>query len=198
MNANIINRGTNHFCSNCEALVKSDDDSCWKCKAVFEEIVFDEVQEVLGATMTPKEEIVSRFKYAGFFKRFAAFIIDLFILFLANVGFGKYVSVSGNSADTLSYSSGYSISLTGILLVWLYFSVMESSKKQGTIGKILLGIKVVDLEGDKISFVRAVLRHLSKSLSIITIGIGFIMIGFTKEKQGLHDITSKCLVISEK
>ena len=65
---------------------------------------------------------------------------------------------------------------------------MISSRYQATIGKIALGIIVVDSNGKRLTFPRALVRELGKSVSLLTFGIGFAMIGFTKKKQGLHDL----------
>ena len=79
---------------------------------------------------------------------------------------------------------------------WLYFALMESSPHQGTLGKLALGLKVTDLNGDgPISFGRATGRHFSKILSVVILGIGFIMAGFTARKQALHDLIAGCLVL---
>ena len=72
---------------------------------------------------------------------------------------------------------------------------MESSARQSTIGKRIIGVKVTGIDGNKISFLRATGRTLAKFLSVITLGIGFLMIAFTKKKQGLHDIVAKTLVV---
>ena len=73
---------------------------------------------------------------------------------------------------------------------------MESSAYQGTVGKIFLGIKVTDLNGHKIGFGRATGRHFGKIISAIILFVGFIMVAFTKRKQGLHDIMAGCLVLN--
>jgi len=62
---------------------------------------------------------------------------------------------------------------------------------------MLLGLQVTDSAGNRIGFGRALARNLGKILSLITLGIGFIMVGFTKKKQGLHDIIASALVLSK-
>jgi uncharacterized RDD family membrane protein YckC len=72
---------------------------------------------------------------------------------------------------------------------------MESSERQATIGKKALGIIVTDAHGKRITFYRASGRHFGKIVSSITLGVGFVMAGFTKKKQALHDIMFDCLVV---
>jgi len=81
------------------------------------------------------------------------------------------------------------------LVNWLYAALLESSSHQATLGKMALGLKVTDLEGRRISFVRATGRHFAKILSGMVLFIGFIMVGFTRRKQGLHDMVAGTLVI---
>lgn len=85
--------------------------------------------------------------------------------------------------------------LLGLAASWLYYAVLESGSYQGTLGKMLLNLKVTDLEGEQISFSRATGRFFGKFLSSFIIYIGYIMIGLTEKKQGLHDILAGCLVV---
>jgi uncharacterized RDD family membrane protein YckC len=77
---------------------------------------------------------------------------------------------------------------------WLYEAFMESSSYQATLGKMIFGMKVTDLYGNRISFGRATGRHFAKWLSAMILGIGYIMVGFTERKQGLHDLLAGTLV----
>jgi len=78
---------------------------------------------------------------------------------------------------------------------WLYYALMESSKHQATIGKLALGLKVTDMNGQRISFARATGRYFGKIISGMILLIGYIMAGFTEKKQALHDIMANCLVV---
>jgi uncharacterized RDD family membrane protein YckC len=88
--------------------------------------------------------------------------------------------------------------LTFIFLLfgsWLYEAFMESSSYQATLGKMIFGMKVTDLNGNRISFERATGRHFAKWLSAMIFCIGYIMVGFTDRKQGLHDLLAGTLVL---
>jgi uncharacterized RDD family membrane protein YckC/Tfp pilus assembly major pilin PilA len=140
--------------------------------------------------------------YAEFWKRFAAMILDWLIMLmpavLVVVVIGVMVGVSSegsdkSSAEALGNLAGFPL----YLLYWLYFAFMESSAKQATLGKMALGIKVVDLQGNRISFGRATGRFFGKNVSGFSLGIGYVMAAFTKRKQALHDMTANCLVVNE-
>lgn len=83
------------------------------------------------------------------------------------------------------------------LASWLYFATFESSPWQATPGKKVLGLRVTDLEGGRLSFIRASGRYFGKIISSLLFGIGFVMAGFTEKKQALHDMLAGCLVLRE-
>jgi len=79
----------------------------------------------------------------------------------------------------------------------LYYALMESSAKQATLGKMAISIKVTDMAGNRISFGRATGRYFGKYVSALIMYIGFLMAGFTQQKQALHDIMAGCLVVNK-
>ncbi|MGK7876340.1 MAG: RDD family protein [Xenococcaceae cyanobacterium] len=88
--------------------------------------------------------------------------------------------------------------IIGMLLKWLYFTLLESSAQQATCGKRLIGIIVTDLNSKRISFCRANGRYWGKSISTIIICFGFILASLTERKQALHDKISDCLVVKKR
>lgn len=153
--------------------------------------------------------------YAGFGRRIVATIIDLFILsIIAGVavfylglseGFRMLIMMIQNqpvrNADGVLISGllpgpvASFLLLTLIIIPWLYFAVLESSKNQATLGKMAARIVVTDLQGNQITFTRASLRHFSKFLSALLLFSGFFAIIYTRNSQGLHDVIAACLVI---
>ena len=77
---------------------------------------------------------------------------------------------------------------------WLYFALLESSARGATLGKMALSMRVTDLEGRRISFMRATGRYFAKYLSGMILAIGYIMAAFTAKKQALHDMLAGTLV----
>lgn len=136
-------------------------------------------------------------RYAGFWIRFVAFVIDAIIL---NIAFGIITeilgleggNVFGADPDEIAFGSATALSLIG---QWLYEALMTSSSTQATVGKMALNIKVTDLEGGRITFGRATGRHFAKYVSAIILLIGFIMAGFTARKQALHDMMAGTYVV---
>ena len=129
-------------------------------------------------------------EYAGFWKRFAALVVDGIVVSLAFIPFVLAIIPFANDSTDKEF-----IGLI-FLASWLYFAGMESSRQQGTLGKILLGIKVTDLSGQPISFGKASIRHFSKIISGFILYVGYIMAAFTPKKQALHDQIANCLVVN--
>lgn len=114
---------------------------------------------------------LNRSDYGGFFRRLIAELIDVMI-----IGFGG--TILG------LYRIDYAIQT-----IYVIYSILGQSAlfKGMTIGKKAMGIRVVGANYEPISFGRAILRVFGKMLSGVSLGIGYIMIIFTKKKQSLHD-----------
>jgi uncharacterized RDD family membrane protein YckC len=130
-------------------------------------------------------------EYAGFWRRLAAYLIDNILI---GVVIGILIAILGAIADDAGVVIGYLIAIVGS---FAYFAWFESSEYQATVGKIALGIQVTDLEGNRVSFGKALGRTLAKILSSIILYIGFIMAAFTEKKQGLHDMIAGTLVVKK-
>jgi uncharacterized RDD family membrane protein YckC len=93
-------------------------------------------------------------------------------------------------------ATGLGLGLMSVSIIgsWAYYALMESSSMQATLGKKALGMIVTDLEGRRVSLGKATGRFFGKILSGLILGIGYIMIGFTERKQGLHDMLAGTLV----
>jgi uncharacterized RDD family membrane protein YckC len=165
----------------------------------------------------PQPEIVPRFnqpvnslevvsavqnvKYAGFWIRWVANFIDgivlgipLLIIFLP-IGFILATSMGLDKAANLPWPINLSIRLLEAIIGWTYYIFM-TNKYQATLGKMAVGIKVVSDKAEDLTSGQIILREtLGKFLSGITLGIGYIMAGFTERKQALHDMMAKTTVI---
>lgn len=154
--------------------------------------------------------------YAGLGRRFFAFVIDAILLLIfivvaatffnlvQGVKYFYYIVVQKAPVTELTVAGTNEAAFTPIIaafgvlvfiIPWLYFAGFECSRGMGTPGKTLMRIVVTDKTGNRVSFSRATLRHFAKFISAAIILIGFIMIGLTKKRQGLHDRIAGCLVL---
>lgn len=110
------------------------------------------------------------YELASFGDRFLARILDVIIIFIP----------------------AYIIPL---ISQWLYWSLMQSSESQATVGQKALGIMVVDVDGNKVSFGQATGRFFGNILNLLTLSIGYFMFFFNEKQQCLHDLVSGTLVV---
>jgi len=155
----------------------------------------EQLKKMLDGYEVEKE--TKRPEYAGFWKRYFASIIDGLLISVAEAIVGFLLAntipqlVRGSLWGFIPMPSGY----VSFLMGWMYFALMESSPYQATVGKMAIGINVVDMNGNRVSFFRASNRFFAKTLSVLLLFIGYIMAGFTEKKQALHDIIARCLVV---
>lgn len=147
-------------------------------------------------------------RFAGFWRRLVAYFIDMLpivamvgLVFYYFLGFDQTVAAyrRGGTAD-LEARGEFLIERNRIrnvaLLVWIaYGCVMDASRFQGTLGKRLLGIRVVDESGAHLSFRKACHRNVAKTLSALPLGLGFLWAAWSKTKQAWHDTIAGCYVV---
>ena len=144
--------------------------------------------------------------YAGFWKRFAAIVIDGFVTatasWIVQIPLFVLAGVGGafGGADALATGSMALIALgylIGLVIPLVYTAWMQSSSHQATLGKMAVGIKVCRGDGERITFLRAVGRYFAQILSALPLGVGYLMAGFTERKQALHDMLCDTLVVDK-
>src|SRR5258706_520172 len=128
--------------------------------------------------------------YGGFWVRVLAYLVDsvilltLFILLIAGAAF-------------LGDFGAMVIGAVGILGPLLYWGILQASPRQATFGKSLLGLKVTDSDGERLSLVRSLVREIAKIVSGIPMGLGFLLAAFTGRKQALHDMLASTTVVRD-
>lgn len=147
--------------------------------------------------------------YAGFWLRFVAHILDEIIIgiviliiilpFLVMMGV-SVINIRDYDSSPVALFSFFGAYLAAILLAmvikWLYYALMESNRGR-TLGKMAFRLRVTDMAGNRISFGRATGRYFGKILSGLTLLIGYMMAGWTQQKQALHDILAGTLIVRE-
>jgi uncharacterized RDD family membrane protein YckC len=157
-----------------------------------------------------------QFRYAGFWLRFVAYLIDGFITSVAIFAlFLPIVAITGAAThlprlrdlqrnegqmDPVVIGAIISMAATlvslALLISWLYHAYFESSSWQATPGKKVLNLYITDLSGQPISFLHATGRLLAKVVtSMVPLALGYIMAGFTERRQALHDMIAGTLVL---
>jgi uncharacterized RDD family membrane protein YckC len=131
-----------------------------------------------------------RAAYAGFWRRFAAYAIDYFVVLLGGIVLGALVIRAGIVEN--GTQGRFTLWLLGAY--FLYCALLESSAWQATVGKRAMGIKVTNGRGERIGFARAAMRFVAKLLSVLTLFVGYLLIVLTRRRQALHDLLAGTLV----
>jgi uncharacterized RDD family membrane protein YckC len=135
--------------------------------------------------------------FAGLDIRLLAVVIDYFIIFAIYCVIALIIVLFLEERDLK-----IKVSLAGLAIIPLvklvYSIVMEGSARQGTWGKVLMGLRICDEQGNAISFARALARNLGKIISSGTLGLGYLMGFFNKKQQCLHDLIAGTLVVKDR
>jgi len=196
------------FCSQCGSQNPAGGTFCQKCGAQLAVMGSPAPMAAPAPAYYPPQAAVSgtTTRFGGFWIRFLAIIIDGIIIRVAVSPIVAILGVMGvlpwlmrGRIDETDVPAivGASVAIAPIFVIinWLYEAIMTSSTWQATVGKKILGLKVTDEAGNRISFARATGRHFAKIISVMTCFIGFIMAAFTDRKRALHDFIAGTLVI---
>ena len=195
------------FCQDCGVENNEQAKFCFACgtKLALSSASLNPVHANTPVTNTAEDAIsdvpIARAN-AGFWYRVLATLLDGFLCQLASViiifplalGLSAALAGSASWVEIEELSDGLG-ALIGLLIQWLWFTMFESSRWQATPGKKALRLIVTDEQGFRISFGRANARYWSKLLSVVTLGVGFLIVAFTRNKQGLHDLIASTLVV---
>lgn len=182
-------------CPSCGRMIDQNNEICPYCNYNFENLnkVFKKYEEAKKITVP---------KYAGFIKRTVATGIDTFIFSIIFTFLNAVYLFAISPSLTQPQTEAEIVKLIWPLLTmpifyFIYCVFMQCSKNMGTLGEKLLKIEVVDLEDIPITFKQSFLRNLARLLNVLTLGIGYIIIIFTKQKQALSDIVTKTTVTNK-
>tara|TARA_B100001079_G_C15980755_1_gene327431 strand:+ start:60 stop:524 length:465 start_codon:yes stop_codon:yes gene_type:complete len=138
-------------------------------------------------------------KYVGFWKRFLAFLLDVFLILLITLPFlfleygSDFVQTSAEDTSNSSFDilMNYILPAFVTILLWKYF--------QATPGKMVFKATIVDkMTGGKPSLGQLIIRYLGYFVSLGPVGFGYIWIAFDKKKQGFHDKLANTVVVQPK
>ncbi len=119
---------------------------------------------------------------AGFWMRFAAMLIDGVII--------GGISLILSLIDPVLY---YVVSVIGGIV---YYTMLEGGPKGQTVGKMALGIRVIDIaRGGPIGYGRGFIRYVGRIVSAIPIFLGYFWMLWDPEKQTWHDKMASSVVV---
>lgn len=136
-------------------------------------------------------------QFGGFWIRVGAYIVDVLVMVIPVLLVSYIVLPPLEPPLTMAEVLVFQLlnALLALFLWWLYYGVLQSSVWQASVGKKAVGLKVVDENSERLSFGRASGRYFGKILSSAILGIGYLMVGWTEKKQGLHDMIATTYVV---
>jgi uncharacterized RDD family membrane protein YckC len=202
------------FCSRCGAQNFATAQSCQKCGGGLSVGLAPMPPAIPAQAYAAAPAVayaaVPTARYGGFWMRLLAHLIDhvilgaiaapfFFILILPVIG--RVIEQAERNQEpspeliVAIVSSVFVYIILAFVGQWLYEALLTSSSWQGTVGKRLLQLRVTDETGNRIGFGRATGRFFAKILSSMFFYVGFIMVGLTDRKRGLHDMLAGTLVM---
>jgi uncharacterized RDD family membrane protein YckC len=132
------------------------------------------------------------YAYAGFWVRFVAKLIDSMIMYIVILPVTFLVLGMGAfDPRPEDFGAGFLAAQIGLMIFNIVFVAAYETwflaNYSATPGKMALGKKVIVADGSRLTYGRALARHLSTYISSFTLGIGYIMAAFDDEKRALHD-----------
>lgn len=152
-----------------------------------------ENQEEFANSMTIKEPNTSSIRFAGFWMRFWAYLLDLIVI-------GSIERLIINplfrilEIPLVEFNMFAPISIASAIIFYLYFVLMTKYFHQ-TLGKMVFGLRVVDLKSEKLTWGTILFREWIGRFISATIVVGYIVVAFLPKKQGLHDLFTDTSVI---
>ncbi len=152
-----------------------------------------ELCELLGI----KTQVRKPQYFASLDVRLLAIIIDYFLVFAIYCVLATVAVLFINEKEARIMAAIGGLAVIPIAKM-IYSIIAEASRRQGTYGKVLMGLKVTDEAGLPITTGTSVIRNLSKLICVATLGLGYAYGFFDKQQQGIHDKIAGTLVIKDR
>ncbi len=188
-------------------LVWLNDDRRWLPAASRDELKWD-LRSPAAPPVLPPPPMVEELRPAGFWVRSAAYVVDammmVFLVSIVTYPWQAEFSEIGNAA--LAQLKSANPDMAVILRFWkasmlvdlpvsfVYF-VGFNTLRGATPGKQMLGLRILNADGSRLTFGRAFLRHCGEWISRLTLGAGFLLVLITPQKQALHDLLAQTRVV---
>lgn len=148
-------------------------------------------------------------QYAGFISRFLAVLIDIIVVIITVSVVGAVISLLlsffglteffDNLEQSISIQGSIVRAFTAVsgvgTIAFLYIVIAWTVTSGKTIGKGLIGLRIVPMDGKRITLLRATVRYIAFWISVLAFGLGIFWILVSDRRQGWHDKLAKTCVI---
>lgn len=181
------------LCPRCGSVNDSGSLYCAACG-----LPLDEASANVSTPHVPRRRSIPAWELgrpAGFWIRAAARMIEGITLIAAGVVLAVLLLQQNYFDSYLTGESGWtSVDTLAVLLEVAYMTILVGAFA-GTVGKLLLGMRVVRTNGSRVGYPLAFARYIAQYLSLLLLGIGYLIVAFRQDKRGLHDLICDTVVI---
>jgi uncharacterized RDD family membrane protein YckC len=124
---------------------------------------------------------------AGFWIRVVALVIDFAVFTLVEFSLGLAARRVWGPGVRNAMILQFTIFAFTMIFVGLYVTLLHAATGQ-TIGKLLVGVRVVLVDGQRLPLGTALLRFFAYACSCLPLGLGYVMAGLRRDKRALHDL----------
>ncbi|WP_243291032.1 RDD family protein [Bacillus sp. FJAT-47783] len=152
-------------------------------------------EELKNENVSTNNYVNPSYHYAGFWMRFWAYLLDLIVISsVIRLFINPIFHLLDLEKNTFMFS-GYSV--ISAMIFFSYFIFMTKFFGQ-TLGKMVFGLRVISLQSDRLSWMDVLFRELiGRYISKTIWGLLYLVVAFTKKKQGIHDLFVSTTVIHE-
>lgn len=161
---------------------------------------YSELRSELRQVSDVLAESIEQQPSVGFWARLGAYLIDIMVVQ------GIFIAIWGAPPSTPVTPSGFpdfeamardlAPRITYEMLIIIGYNVLLNGQFGATLGKFAVGARIVNTDGSPIGFGKALLRWLAMIVTNITLGIGFLIVAFRRDKRALHDLIAGTKVVS--
>jgi uncharacterized RDD family membrane protein YckC len=126
--------------------------------------------------------------------RFFAFLLDMIFLGILDTVVSIFITEKGLFSFQFQKMDIYLLPKITII-AYVYYAVLESTNLQASLGKKIMGLKVVDMVGNKLSFLSSCYRSFIRLISLSIFGLGAIIAFFNSDRLTFHDKVTKTYVV---
>lgn len=170
------------------------DHSRWRAALQYQEL-YPEIGEVERLAESTRQEKPTG-RYVGFWARVGAYLLDVLVMDLILLVVWGPEKLNLDHVQTVEQMYNAMKPLADrIFWIQLVYFVVLNGQFGATLGKMAIRARIVNLEGGRIGFGRALLRWLGSVLNGMTLGLGFLVVAFRADKRGLHDLMAGTKVV---
>ena len=182
------------FCSRCGTWASDDSTLCPLCGVALQVDNFERVAGP-GAPGVTVTHVVPLVAYGGFWRRFAASVVDAAVLFFPTATVRVVLGLSPMSMLDPESLTSWTAAVFEFGIGWIYAGLLMRSPARGTLGMQVLDLEITDLHGNRVTLGRASWRYWAQLLTVCTLGVGYLIQLITPRRQTLHDIVSSTVVV---